>query len=119
MIQYLDINSKIICWPFQAWIYHYHHHPLQAVNCCHNSQFVVDENVFKVGEKWKKILLFLKQFHENVCSKTTRFQEIKSVFRDVKWCFNASWGLNPFNPEFTIVISIHYKPQIAVAILDL
>ena len=27
--------------------------------------------------------------------------------------------INPFNPEFTIVIIIHYKPQIAVAILDL
>ena len=27
--------------------------------------------------------------------------------------------VNPFKPEFTIVISIHYKPRIAVAILDL
>ena len=27
--------------------------------------------------------------------------------------------LNPFGPEFTIVIFIHYKPRIAVAILDL
>ena len=26
---------------------------------------------------------------------------------------------NPFRPEFTIVIFIHYKPQIAVAILEL
>ena len=26
---------------------------------------------------------------------------------------------NPFEPEFTIVIFIHYKPQIAIAILDL
>ena len=26
---------------------------------------------------------------------------------------------NPFQPEFTIVIFIHYKPRIAVAILDL
>ena len=26
---------------------------------------------------------------------------------------------NPFKPEFTIVISIHYKPRIAIAILDL
>ena len=28
-------------------------------------------------------------------------------------------GINPFNPEFTIVIFIHNKPRIAVAILDL
>ena len=27
--------------------------------------------------------------------------------------------LNSFKPEFTIVIFTHYKPQIAVAILDL
>ena len=27
--------------------------------------------------------------------------------------------INPFRPEFTIVIFIHYKPRIAVAILDL
>ena len=26
---------------------------------------------------------------------------------------------SPFKPEFTIVIFIHYKPRIAVAILDL
>ena len=26
---------------------------------------------------------------------------------------------NPFKPEFTIVIFIHYKPRIAVPILDL
>ena len=28
-------------------------------------------------------------------------------------------SFNPFKPEFTIVIFIHYKPWIAVAILDL
>ena len=27
--------------------------------------------------------------------------------------------INPFKPEFTMVIFIHYKPRIAVAILDL
>ena len=27
-------------------------------------------------------------------------------------------GLNPFRPEFTIVIFIHHKSRIAVAILD-
>ena len=27
--------------------------------------------------------------------------------------------LNPFRPEFTIVIFINYKPRIAAAILDL
>ena len=28
-------------------------------------------------------------------------------------------AVNPFKPEFTIVIFIHYKPRIAVAIHDL
>ena len=28
-------------------------------------------------------------------------------------------SVNPFKPEFIIVIFIHYKPRIAVAILDL
>ena len=27
--------------------------------------------------------------------------------------------INPFKPELTIVILVHYKPRIAVAILDL
>ena len=35
------------------------------------------------------------------------------IMRNGWMCFN------PFNPEFTIVIFIHYKPRIAVAILDL
>ena len=35
----------------------------------------------------------VNQFHGDFRSKTLSFREIKSVFRDVKWCFNASWGL--------------------------
>ena len=33
------------------------------------------------------------QFHGNFHSKTLSCSKIKTVFRDVKWCFNASWGL--------------------------
>ena len=38
--------------------------------------------------------------------------------------FSPTWlsliiPFNRFKPDFTIVISIHYKPRIAVAILDL
>ena len=32
---------------------------------------------------------------------------------------NIFQRFNPFNPEFTIVIFIHYKPRIAVTIHDL
>ena len=34
-------------------------------------------------------------------------------------CIPLFQRFNPFKPEFTIVILIHYKPRIAVAILDL
>ena len=36
-----------------------------------------------------------------------------------KFYIAAMYIFNPFKPEFTIVILIHYKPRIAVAILDL
>ena len=37
----------------------------------------------------------------------------------LKMSLIAPFQAKPFKPEFTIVIFIHYKPQIAVAILDL
>ena len=37
----------------------------------------------------------------------------------VKKTGTGAHPFNPFEPEFTIVIFIHYKPRIAVAILDL
>ena len=35
------------------------------------------------------------------------------------WYFSGDLIFNPFIPEITIVIFIHNKPRIAVAILDL
>ena len=35
----------------------------------------------------------VNQFHGNIHSKTLGCRKIKSVFRDVKWCFNAARGL--------------------------
>ena len=35
------------------------------------------------------------------------------------YCTGYGIEINPFRPEFTMVIFIHYKPRIAVAILDL
>ena len=37
--------------------------------------------------------VLVNQFHGNFRSKKFCCRKIKSVFRDVKWCFNASWGL--------------------------
>ena len=33
--------------------------------------------------------------------------------------FMALMSINPFKPEFTIAIIIHYKPRVAGAIVDL
>ena len=45
------------------------------------------------------------------------------LFQCVDRIYNLTYmsdcGVNPFKPEFTIVVFIHYKPRIAVAILDL
>ena len=47
-----------------------------------------------------------------------RINHIREITTDIqRQLFNPL--INPFNPEFTIVIFIHYKPWIAVAILDL
>ena len=54
--------------------------------------------------KWMKIIwcglkikknyhVLVNQFHRNFHAKTLGCRTIKSVFSDVKWCFNASWGL--------------------------
>ena len=41
--------------------------------------------------------------------------KITDFFMILAWV----WAFNPFKPEFIIVIFIHYKPRIAVAILNL
>ena len=41
--------------------------------------------------------VLVNHFHWNFRSKTLSCRKIKSVFKDVKWCFNASWGLKGVN----------------------
>ena len=45
---------------------------------------------FKIKENWN---VLVNQFHANFCSKTLGWMKIRSVFWDVEWCLNASWGL--------------------------
>ena len=45
---------------------------------------------FEVGENYH---VLVNQFHENFHSKTPSCRKIRSVFKDVRRCFNASWGL--------------------------
>ena len=49
--------------------------------------------------------LLVNHFHRNFHSKTPSCRKIESVFRDVKWCYNASWGLNGLKDEKTILVS--------------
>ena len=37
--------------------------------------------------------VLVNQFHRDLHYETPGCTKIKCVFRDVKWCFNASWGL--------------------------
>ena len=48
--------------------------------------------------------------------------KINSIITNNKYHFEIKFDslvVNPFKPEFTVVIFIHYKPRIAVTILDL
>ena len=57
--------------------------------------------------------------------KTEKWSHWKKMQKNTKfstdlWFANHDCSrFNPFNPEFTIVIFILYKPRIAAAILDL
>ena len=53
-------------------------------------------------------------------------QRSRTGGRNLEWgvkltyvMLNWTTQINPFKPEFTIVIFIYYKPRIAVAIIDL
>ena len=51
----------------------------------------------EVGVKREKILLLLTQFNEVFGCQTPKCRKLKSFFRDVKWCFDASWGFNYYS----------------------
>ena len=53
--------------------------------------------------------VLVNQFHGNFRSKTLCFRKIKSVFRDVKRCFNASCGLKGLQ---IWLIFTHLKTQV-------
>ena len=89
--------TNYLCWlgsyPFQAWIYHCYLHPPQAANCCRNSRLVVDEDDLTGWKIKENCHVLVNQFRGNFCSKTLSCRQINCVFRDVKWCSHASWGL--------------------------
>ena len=79
------------------------------------------------GWRWFDVVtencnVLVNKFHGNFRSKTPSYRKIKSVSRDVKWCFNAWWGVNPltaklFNLNFhpIEVVSCWLDPQLQVS----
>ena len=90
--------------------------------------------VFKV-----MVILFFRWFHPNISGQEAerllmergfdgsflvrRSRSVPGDFTLSVRYYNSRYTntntFNPFKPEFTIIIFIHYKPRIAVAILDL
>ena len=96
---------------------HCHLHPLQVENC------KLWMKMIWRGLKIKEICdVLVNQFHGNFRSKAVGCRKIKSVFRDVKWCFNASWGpkgltakLSNLNFHPLEVVSRWRDPQLQVS----
>ena len=61
------------------------------------------------------LMLAVKHYnhlHNTACLQLIISQHVKIVM------FYEEKAVNPFNPEFTTVVLINYKPRIAAAILD-
>ena len=99
-INYVDISSSLMCdlsnnryWAFDVL------------------RGSTDAIIF---QKSNKLLLLWRYM---LGSKLYKSQVIFSHLN--LWVASAKHNFNPFKPDFTIVIFIHYKPRIAVAILHL
>ena len=65
-------------------------------------------------------MLFYMVAMEMVANKTLwKAGKPKTCIQVYIFLMQVKHNINPFRPEFTFVIFIHYKPRIAVAILDL
>ena len=85
-----------------ATLYNLNVHPLEVVSRFCDPQLQVGENYSYLFHLKPHIsLVFKRTLH----SDKKRFKLLNTD--------------NPLQPEFTIVIFIHYKPRIAVAIFDL
>ena len=63
------------------------------------------------------MLTFFFKSQKLLCRKNAHKMAIYRTFKIIS--INYGSLFKPFKPEFTIVIFIHYKQRIAVAILDL
>ena len=75
--------------------------------------------------KWQYLFGFAQRYMliiwKNISGKFTSIENYTTFKNHVFLWLNLIFTrvFNPFKPEFTIVVFIHYKPRIAVAILDL
>ena len=80
-----------------------------------NSRFVVDEDDLK----WLKIKencnVLVNQFRGNLHSEALDCREAKCFLREVKWCFNASWGLKGLNES----LFSNFTPDNILTLCDL
>ena len=51
--------------------------------------------------------VLVNHFHGNFHSKTPSCRKIKSVFRDLRRCFNASWGLKRLKKKTFVLFGLH------------
>ena len=78
---------------------HSSHHP-QEVLLAQSSLYVHKGGLNPDSFHFYHVLVH--QFYGNFGSKTLCCWKIKYVFRDVKWCFNASWGLTGLSGQTTV-----------------
>ena len=64
-------------------------HPRQAANCYRNFRLVVDEDDLKWVKIRENCHVLVNQFQGNFIHKNLSCRKFKSVYSDVKWCFNA------------------------------
>ena len=64
------------------------------------------------GWRWLAVVIkntenyhaLVNQFPRNFRSRTLSCRKIRYVFSDVKWCFNASWGLKGLNSDQYVIV---------------
>ena len=89
------------------------------------SAFMASGRIYRIMEEWSVECNDSTcnpdgGLHLDIINQSMQKLDLEYISTCVLIKYIPSLGyLNPFKPEFTIIIFIHYKPRIAVAILDL
>ena len=98
---------------------HYHLHSQQAANCCRNSRLVVNEDDLMWIKNVRKLPCISKPASKKFSFLNLGCWKSKSVFRDVKWCFNASWWLKGLKRNSRLRQSMWDFAHVDCALTDL